>query len=228
MLVVDRHVLDADAHFDRLATSCTALGFPRPDRDSFRAVIAEAATGAAVRCIYVDDGNRWVLHASAIAIPPLTLNRRNGARAITLGSLRRALPEHKMTSYAPCVIGLRRAADAGANEGLFLDANGNVLEGTATNLFAVRNGTLITAHDDILPGIVRSWVLEQGLDIELRSPTIAEVRGGAFVTGSLTGLAPLRSLDGVECNGPGEVFAELSRRRVGHDRSDTAGPARGI
>ncbi|HVE71626.1 MAG TPA: aminotransferase class IV [Thermoanaerobaculia bacterium] len=207
MLVVNERAIDADAHFARMAASAAALGFPLPDRNAFTAEVAKAATGEAVRCLYL-EADRWLLHASAIPIPPLTMQRRTDARAVTL-NISRSLPEHKLTSYAACAIGLRRAAAQNANEGFFLDANGNVLEGTATNVFAVRGRTLITAGEGILPGIVRRWVLDRGMDVELRAPSIAEIHAGAFLTGCLTGLAPLRMLDGVRCDDPGEVFQKL-------------------
>ena len=226
MLVVNGHVIELDAHYERMHASARALGFPEPDRDAFRAEVMNAATGDAVRCVYTAD--RWVPEASAIEIPPLTLERRRDARAITL-STSRELPGHKLTSlYTTCIDGLRHAAEQGANEGLFLDRDGNVLEGTVTNVFAVRGDTLITARDGVLPGIVRAWVLEQGLPIEWRAPAIEELRAGAFLTGSLTGLAALRSLDGAPCDDPGEVFAGLSRRRAAHYRFETARAGRGI
>ena len=211
MLVVRGRVVELDAHFERMRTSSKVLGFPEPDRAAFDAEVRRAATGDAVRCLYL-EADRWLLHASAIPIPALTLQRRSEARAITL-NISRSMPEHKLTSYAACTIGLRQAAQAGASEGLFLDGNGNVLEGTATNLFAVRGQTLITAKENVLPGIVRQWVIDRAMSIEWRAPSIREVREGAFLTGSLTGLAALRMLDGEPCREPGAFFDELRRTR---------------
>ncbi|HUR80584.1 MAG TPA: aminotransferase class IV [Thermoanaerobaculia bacterium] len=211
MLVVRGRAVELDAHFERMRASAIALGFPEPDGAAFVAEVGKAAAGEAVRCLYI-EADRWLLHASAIAVPPLTLQRRTDARAITL-DIRRSLPEHKLTSYAACAIGLKEAAKAGANEGLFLDRNGNVLEGTATNVFAVRGTTLITAKEDILPGIVRRWVIDQGVAVEERAPSIGEVKEGAFLTGSLTGLAALRMLNGESCKEPGPLFEELLRSR---------------
>ncbi len=211
MLVARGVVVELDAHFERMRASAQALGFPEPDRAAFVAEVQRAATGDAVRCLYL-EADRWLLHASAIAIPALTLQRRSDARAITL-RLRRSMPEHKLTSYAACAIGLRQAATAGANEGLFLDEEGNVLEGTATNVFAVRGRTLITAKENVLPGIVRQWVIDRAASIEWRAPSVREVREGAFLTGSLTGLAALRMLDGEACRKPGPLFDALVTAR---------------
>ncbi|HEX6642003.1 MAG TPA: aminotransferase class IV, partial [Thermoanaerobaculia bacterium] len=103
-----------------------------------------------------------------------------------------------------------------ANEALFVDRDGRVLEGTATNAFALNGSTLITAARGILPGIVRASVLEHagvlGLDVIERAPTVDELCDGGFLTSSLTLLAPLVEIDGRACRALGRAFAELSSR----------------
>ncbi len=219
MLVVRGRVLHRDAHFARMARSAAELGFPPLQREHFNEQVAQAAQkDEAVRCLYLQsDAETWLLHASAMPIPPLTLLRRAHGRAISL-ALTRSLPQHKLTSYAACALGLRQAAAAGADEGFFTTRDGLVLEGTATNVFAIRGSTLVTARveDGVLPGIVRAWVLAEaarlGFAIEEHPPSPAELREGGFFTGSLTTLAALRALDGAPCRAPGEAFDELVRR----------------
>jgi branched-subunit amino acid aminotransferase/4-amino-4-deoxychorismate lyase len=224
MLVVRGRVVQGAEHFARLAESARVLGFPPPEARAFSRAIARAANQvktwdeAALRCIYVQDVAGWRLAATAGAIPPTTLRRRKGARVITLDrSLSRALPHHKLTSYAASVIGLRRAVASGAEEGLFVDGRGRILEGTATNVFALDGARLITtpARAAIFPGIVRAWVLEQarrvGLNVIERAPTVEELRRGSFLTSSLTLLAPIVKLDGLACERPGRAFHELRR-----------------
>jgi branched-chain amino acid aminotransferase len=221
MLVLRGRVVHRDEHFQRMAASAAALGFPPPRLEVFQEQVSHAAHSvaeadeAAVRCLYLQsDGETWLMHASAMPIPALTLQRRTHGRAITL-ELTRSLPRHKLTSYAVCTIGLRQAAAAGADEGFFTTREGLVLEGTATNVFAVRGTTLVTAavDDGVLPGIVRAWVLAEaarlGFSVEERPPAAAELREGGFFTGSLTTLAALRVLDGMPCRAPGDAFHEL-------------------
>lgn len=230
MLVLDGRVMQMEAHRARLEGSCRALGFPPPDSRRFQNAINEAVdtcrlAEAALRCVYVasdtnwGEPSAWILSVTANRVPSLTLARRAGARAITLDrSLCRSLPEHKLTSYAVCRLALERAEERGANEALFLDRDRAVLEGTATNVFATAGNRLVTAPTGagILPGIVRDWVLDAsarlGIDVELRAPSREELRGGAFLTSSLTLLAPLVSLDDADCDPPGDLFARLSER----------------
>lgn len=219
MLVRRGQVLQRDEHFRRLFDSARALRFPEPNEREFHAAIDKVAQNideGALRCVYAEDSSRWRLVATIGPIPATTLRRRKGARVITLDrELSRALPEHKMTSYAPSMIGLRMAIDAGADEGLFVDRRGRVLEGTTTNVFAINDSTLITARTSILPGIVRAWVLANaarvGLDVIERAPTIDELRAGSFLTSSLTLLAPIVTIDGLACERPGPAFAQLRR-----------------
>jgi branched-subunit amino acid aminotransferase/4-amino-4-deoxychorismate lyase len=223
MRVVRGRVVQTEEHLRRMLGSARALGFPIPDEGAFRRAVAEAAKEvaaldeAAVRCMFLETGEAsWRLVATAGPIPEATLRRRRRGRAITL-STRRALPEHKLTSYAVSTIGLREAVARGADEGLFLDAEGRVLEGTATNVFAIDGATLITAPvgAGILPGVVRAWVIGNagrvGFDVVERVPSIEEMRRGSFVTSSLTTLAVIKTVDDVACNVVTRGFAELKR-----------------
>lgn len=213
MLVVDGRVLFAAEHLARMTRSALALRLPPPDPAEFHRRVRAAATNDAVRCDYIGGA----LDAYARPILARTLARREHGRAITLGaSLVRPQPEHKLTSYEVCTIGLERAAAAGADEGLFVTPEGAVLEGTATNVFAVTERTLVTAPDGVLPGITRAWVIATaaalGVEIEYRAPRVEELREGALLTGSLTTVAPLRVLDGAPCRAPGEIYEMLAAR----------------
>ena len=226
LLVQRGRIAFADEHFARMQRSAAVLDFPAPDAGAFHVELQRARNEAkddeaALRCLYVAAGESmddpWTLAAQCGPIPPLTRSRRAHGRVVTLDpTLTRALPEHKLTSYAACVIGLRRAAAAGADEGLFLTRDGAVLEGTATNVFAVASdGRLITAPvaAGILPGIVRAWVIgeaaRRNIVVEERTPYVDELLRGAFLTGSLTGIAPIRTVDGRACDAPPAIVGEL-------------------
>ena len=205
MLAIGGRVVQREEHFARLARSARELGLPAPDEEAFRAAVASAVRSEeemAVRCIY--ENARFT--ASAGPIPIVTLHRRDGAHVVTLGpGVVRDRPSHKLTSY----ITSRPAIPAGANEALFVDGRGHILEGTTTNVFAVAGETLITAGDNILPGIVRAWVIEHATKVIQRRPTVAELRAGSFLTSSLTPLAPIVTVDGVGCEAPGREFERL-------------------
>jgi branched-subunit amino acid aminotransferase/4-amino-4-deoxychorismate lyase len=208
MLAIGGRVVQSDEHFARLARSARELQLPAPDEEQFRAAIAGAVQSdeeMAVRCIY--ENARFTTTVGPI--PIVTLHRREGAHVVTLDRhVVRDQPSHKLLSYMTS----RPAIPAGANEALFVDVRGHILEGTTTNVFAVvsdTGDTLITARDAVLPGIVRAWVIEHATKVIERRPTVAELRAGSFLTSSLTLLAPIVTLDGVACKPPGREFERL-------------------
>ena len=207
MLAVHGRVVQREEHFARLARSARELALPEPDQEEFRAAVADAVRSEeemAVRCIY--ENARFT--ATAGPIPAVTLRRRGGAHVVTLGrGVVRDRPSHKLTSY----ITSRPEIPEGADEGLFVDERGHILEGTTTNVFAVVGETLITAGDAILPGIVRAWVIAHAANVTERPPTSAELHAGSFLTSSLTPIAPIVTLDGIACGPPGTTFLELRR-----------------
>jgi branched-chain amino acid aminotransferase len=88
-------------------------------------------------------------------------------------------------------------------EGIALDTNGYVSEGSGENVFIVRNGVLQTAPlgNSVLPGITRDSVLkiaqelglpvvEQGIPRELLYSA-----DEAFFTGTAAEITPIRSVD---------------------------------
>lgn len=65
-------------------------------------------------------------------------------------------------SYINSALARKEATDHSYNEAIFLTEDGHVSEGSAENIFIVRNGTLITPSvtDDVLEGITRRSILE--------------------------------------------------------------------
>ena len=97
------------------------------------------------------------------------------------------------------------AAQHGYSEGIALDVNGYVSEGSGENLFLVRNDTLITPPlaASVLPGITRDTVItlarEEGIPIiEERIPREAlYIADELFFTGTAAEITPIRSVDGI-------------------------------
>jgi branched-chain amino acid aminotransferase len=63
----------------------------------------------------------------------------------------------------------KEARDLGFDEAIVLNENGHISEGSAENLFIVRDGVLITSpvYEDILEGITRKTVLELAKDFKI-------------------------------------------------------------
>ncbi|MFZ2490581.1 MAG: aminotransferase class IV [Thermoanaerobaculia bacterium] len=243
MLVIRGRAALADAHFQRLASTAKRLQFAAPQRTEFDRLLHSRVQSlatvpeAAVRIQWLalsnphDDAASWRMYASAGPIPSATLARRRNGRAASMPrETIRSLPFAKTTSWLVETLALRDALASGADEGLFVDARGRILEGTSTNVFAVSGDRLITAPEgSVLPGTVRAWVLcnaaRIGWRVVERPPSREEILGGSFLTGSLTKIVPLRRLDGVACAplpGPGFETLRSSFRRAAAGRDQAA------
>jgi branched-chain amino acid aminotransferase len=101
------------------------------------------------------------------------------------------------------VLGKQDALDSGYDDCLFLDALGHVCELSASNIFIVRDGVLITpkSSTDILEGINRRTILELAADLQIptleREIDLTEVyiADEAFACGTSTGIAPIIEVD---------------------------------
>lgn len=91
-------------------------------------------------------------------------------------------------------------------EGLLLDANNLVIEGTVSNLFIVKNNQLITPdlNSAGVAGIMRRVIIEQlapvlTINVVVQNITLSLVQSAdeIFLTNSVFGIWPVRSLAGV-------------------------------
>lgn len=106
----------------------------------------------------------------------------------------------------------------GYDEGIGLDELGNVSEGSAENIFLVRDGVLITppAASALLPGITRDCVLTLARDLGIAVREQAVPRGllyvadEVFLTGTSAEVAAVRSIDRIPV-GDGRQ-GEITRR----------------
>lgn len=95
------------------------------------------------------------------------------------------------------------AVYSGFDDGIFLTQNGLVSEGSAMNLFLVRDGTLVTppVSADILEGITRRTVMhiaqDMGIPLEVRPVQRSElyVCDEAFFCGTGVQMAPITRVD---------------------------------
>jgi branched-chain amino acid aminotransferase len=98
------------------------------------------------------------------------------------------------------------AIQHGYSEGIALDVNGYISEGSGENLFLVRDGKLITPPlgASVLPGITRDTIIslaqQLGLTvIEERIPREAlYLVDELFFTGTAAEVTPIRSVDGIQ------------------------------
>jgi branched-chain amino acid aminotransferase len=165
------------------------------------------------------------------------LNTTDGIRAV-VSTWRRigdcAIPPRGKIagSYVNAALAKSEAVLAGADEAVLLSEDGTVSEGSVSNLFMVRNGTLITppVTAGILEGITRSTMLtlaaELGIQVIERTVQRSElyVADELFLCGTATEVAPLIEIDRrpVSDGLPGPITRRLRDRfaEVVHGRCE--------
>jgi branched-chain amino acid aminotransferase len=113
-------------------------------------------------------------------------------------------PRIKSLNYLCHAMAKMEANVAGADEALMLDTTGHVAEGTGQNVFVVKRRVVRTPplHAGILAGVTRSVVMqlarEAGCEVkeEMLNRFDIYTADEAFLTGTASEIAPIRSYDG--------------------------------
>ena len=198
-------------HLDRLAASADRIGLPAVNRLELdelarQALDAAGAPDSVLRLI-------WTPTPAALALVSELADHYDDlrARGQTLISLRgiRAeepwmLPGVKSTSYAVNMAAEAEARRRGADDAVFVDASGIVLEGPTTNIWWRRERTLFTPSLDlgILAGVTRATVIElageTGYDVKEGTYRLSELQTAdeAFTSSSVREVMPVTALDG--------------------------------
>lgn len=241
LLVAAARPVELEAHLGRLGASYEqAFGAPLP------ADLGERARDA---CRGLELGRLRLTVAPAAAGPAVDLAAEPVAPAIVFPAwedgaellsqpLAGGLGPHKWADR-------RRLADPPPPAlPLLLDRGGEVLEAGRANVFAVRRGVLLTPPADgrILPGIARAAVIDAaaGAGVAVREARLGREElldaEEVFLTGSVRGVEPARSLDGAPLAAATEVSRRLAaplrgrwlgaRRGAGRSLAGAAGPGR--
>ena len=165
-----------ERHLERFVLSAAVLGFPVPPapsrlREGIEQLAALQGLDDAVARFTVTrgiPGGRPTRTGSWIEVEPLEGRRwsgtRSGAASVIVshepfepGSLGR----HKTTSRLAYLLAREEARARRADEALLIAADGEVLEGAVSNVFAVVDGEVVTPPlaRGILPGLARAIVL---------------------------------------------------------------------
>lgn len=204
-------------HLERMREGAAFLGIPFPGKEKVVEAVREVINVNQI----ADGGLRITLSRGqgeglfspgpwqpTLVVTPRMPARRGGGYSAVFLSFRRnnrsPLFRFKTLSMLENVLGRREALEKGADEGIFLNVDGFVAEGAATNIFICSGGKLVTppVESGCLPGIARGVVLELaaslGMEVEEKSIPPEEVFSAeaAFLTNALVGVVPLVSVDG--------------------------------
>lgn len=146
---------------------------------------------------------------------PSAEQRRDGVPVITREDFRWLRCDIKATSLIANCLLRQEATEAGCAE-VFLLRNGLVTEGSASNVFIVESGVVITPPKShlMLSGITYDFVLEllrdNGFRFEVREFTVSELYAAeeVWLSSSLREVLPVTSVDGITIGDgkPGPIY----------------------
>jgi len=197
--VYSRHPFRIDEHLRRLQASLDGIQLSNPhSSEEWRAIILRLIADAdfADQTVYIQitrgaDSKRdqpfpkgvppTVFLFTAPLLAPSAALRESGVAAITADDIRWGRCDLKTVALLANVLTRQSAVDAGCTEAIML-RDGFLTEGSASNIFCVRDGVILTPPKDhrMLPGITYDIVLElsakHGAPHEVRPVSEAEVR----------------------------------------------------
>jgi len=158
--------------------------------------------------------------SNPLPTPPAAL-LQSGVAAVTAQDNRWLRCDIKSIALLPNVLLRQMAVDAGCTETILIRDDAFMTEGAASNIFAVKNGTLLAPPKDnlMLPGITYDVVLEiaaaDGIPHQVRRVTKQEVFDAdeLLLTSSTKEVLAITRLDGqpVGDGKPGPMFARLNQ-----------------
>jgi len=220
LLVLDGQLVELDAHLERLNSSLGALYEADLPRGATNEVIARARAirhgKLRLTVAPIDDGKLETrIATSEVEAEKVFPDPERGARLRSV-VVDDGLGDHKWADRRL----LEQATAAQPGElPLVVDSDGSVLEASRGSVFAVLAGGLLrTPATDgrILPSIARQRVLdvadEAGVDVGEDRLTLDDLSSAreVFLAGSVRGIEPVRSIDGVELAQPGEISARIA------------------
>jgi para-aminobenzoate synthetase/4-amino-4-deoxychorismate lyase len=226
LLVIDGSPVELDAHLDRLSETLSTLyeeALPLAATDLLRRSCRGLPLGR-LRLTIAPGAGGLTCKADAEPIDP-TLHLPCWEEGADLHGHRLSggLGAHKWAD--------RSRLQAGGDQPLLLDDD-EVLEAAWANVFAIRGGVVSTPRLDgrILPGITRAVAIgvarEEGIEVKQRRIGRDELSGAdeVFLTSSIRGIQPVRSLDDVRIS-RGEVASLLADRLARRYRTSRTLPA---
>lgn len=220
--VFERNMFEFDAHYQRLENSLQAVSIANPlDKQQWKTILnsliykhewnnqflyLQITRGVQmVRNHLPDDCLTPTIYAYTNPLHSLDEQTvKKGIKVITLEDIRWLRCDIKAITLLPNVMMKLAAKNQGADDAILLTQDNKVLEGTASNVFIVKNNVLFTppTSNNILPGITRLVVerIAKNHHIELRETELTltdlEQADEIWLTSSTKNALPVCELNG--------------------------------
>jgi D-alanine transaminase len=215
--VFNQHIFRLDEHLQRLNKSLNAVYIENPYNNSAwydilntliksdnvpdKSLYIQVTRGISERNHDIDPATSPTVFA--MCKPIQNKNYDRGIKAITYDDIRWQYCHIKAITLLPSVMLRHLASEKGAREAILIREN-LVTEGAASNVFLVKDNTVITPPDNgfVLPGITRNLLIEllndAGVDCKESQITLSELQDAdeIWITSSTWEIVPVIELDG--------------------------------
>ena len=198
-------------HLERLEKSVNLLEFFSPDIEKIRRMVVELikanpVTEKNIRISLVYNNTSSTPDLLIYFIPsvyPSSSQRKSGVIVKTLLALREN-PNAKVENKTLRIEADRIIKEIGCYEVLLVNNDGFITEGSRSNVFFLKNESIITPPlNMVLGGITRQIVIELTREVNIpiieTTVKIDEINkfDGAFITGTSPGLLPISKIDDI-------------------------------
>ena len=238
------HIFKFTEHIDRLYNSAKAIALKIPmtkdklkdavkttleannlNEDSYIRLVVTRGIGKLGLDPFNCSEAQVIIITDFIELYPKELYEK-GLTAIIVPTIRNhyeALnPKIKSLNYLNNILAKIECINAGAAEGIMLNKDGYVAEGTGDNIFIIKDNIIVTppTYAGILVGITRNVVIElaakEGIMVKEEQLTRYDlyIADECFLTGTAVGIIPVVKIDGrsISSEKPGKITLNLLKK----------------
>lgn len=213
-----------DEHMERLQESAKIIGLEHNftseeiSKSIDQIILKNKVDACNIKILLIGGRTHEDANLYIICLNPLFADRKlykSGVHTITY-EYERDFPHAKSLNMLPSYLAYRDASKAGAYDALLINRQGNIIEGTRTNFFVLKNKTIYSAPaSEILLGVTRSKVLEtarkQGYKIEETDLKLSNIQtyDQVFLTSTSSKIMPVHSINDKKWEAPNEELKAL-------------------
>lgn len=224
--VIKSHPVYALDHINRLFNSAKGINLVHPFSSEdilisiYELLKANEMKEATVRILLTGgDESHLFITSDTILSYPDSFYTEGVSVSTYIGE--RFLPLYKTSALLMNYLALKEAKSKGCFESLFIDRYDRALEGTRSNLFALKDNVFYTAHsEEVLEGVTRDKIIKaishHSFDISYTPITLKEIKNNSydalFLSSTSMGALPIAAVDGVKMGMESEKIAVIHRQ----------------
>jgi D-alanine transaminase len=195
--IVGNKAWNFKAHLNRLISSAKAIHLKTPNPEVIEKIVYKLIKKNSLS----ESKLRIDITPQTFLITQEKYKRPQKLGKLILIKTERPLPNIKSTSLITSVLARQKALKAKADEALFLIDNNLVAEGATSNIFIVKNNTVITTKKHALSGTTQAKVLQIAKKLKIKTKlqniSLKQLKNAdeVFITSALKLIMPIIKID---------------------------------